>query len=296
MRALCDDERIDAMTCAARCRDTHRMPRRHAARPSSSLASRPDRHADDAMRQLCARISRRRSRRTIASLPRTQRRYEGEPACSPESRMRQGFAACIADRLRARCTSCATREAVSPKRIAALADTIGASPTTSASAGGGSPRHIDARLAFRHRIARRRASCASVDRVMRRRNALPIASTKSTPIDVPSTSHRCPIDGRPPPSTAVDLHRSHSDRCRTTADTIAWAHRRSAPPRSPLADARQRSRTHAPTACGHAQISLPPARALLLTSAVGPAAPAADGRPFISEEETMHRRTTCKRA
>lgn len=58
-------------------------------------------------------------------------------------------------------------------------------------------RDIEARIAHRHRIARRRASCASVDRVMRRRNALPFASTVSM-------LHRHSIDDRRGRSTSLD--------------------------------------------------------------------------------------------
>lgn len=159
--------------------------------------------------------------------------------------------------------------------------------------GGASRRDIDARIAHRHRIARRRASCASVDRVMRRRNALLLASTMSTsdrgPIDARSMAHRWPaaaVERRRSPSLArrITVGRWRTPSHARIADADPCLHLATGPP------------THAPTACGHAQISLPPARGLLLTSAVGPAAPAADGRLSISEEETMHRRTTCKRA
>ncbi|XQU69580.1 hypothetical protein OJJOAM_002311 [Cupriavidus sp. H18C1] len=165
-----------------------------------------------------------------------------------------------------------------------------------------------ARIAHRHRLARRRAACAHVDRVMRRRNALPFANAISMPrrraIDAPSTldddrrgrsatqwtgrsvSRSAPLSASrflaidhaidreiAPPSTILDGRRWSPD---------AIAVHRSPTTRRRLAVGRWRTPahacTHAPTAYGHAQISLPPARAQLLTSAVGPAAPAADGR------------------
>ncbi|KAA6131158.1 hypothetical protein [Cupriavidus cauae] len=62
--------------------------------------------------------------------------------------------------------------------------------------GDDSRRDVAARIAYRHRLARRRAACASIDRVMRRRNALPFASAMSMPTDARSTFDRRSIDDR----------------------------------------------------------------------------------------------------